>query len=124
MKYISFIYTFIVLLKKILKNVNNKMRFNLIIYLKIYMQNFTTKLAWENRVTPYNNFETIECIKTSNKFRVHKQYNPVITKKTKITWYRMFTMLMLLESTSSLSLIFLSFFSNKVSINWPKFLNG
>lgn len=59
------------------------MRFNLIIYLKIYMQNFTTKLAWENRVTPYNNFETIECIKTSNKFRVHKQYNPVVTKKTK-----------------------------------------
>lgn len=47
------------------------------------MQNFTTKLAWENRVTPYNNFETIECIKTSNKFRVHKQYNPVVTKKTK-----------------------------------------
>lgn len=51
------------------------------------MENFTTKLAWENRVSPYNNFEMkeirIECIKTSNKFRVHKQYNPVVTKKTK-----------------------------------------
>lgn len=44
------------------------MRFNLInIYLKIYMQNFTTKLARENRVSPYNNFETKEI-----KYRMYK----------------------------------------------------
>lgn len=44
------------------------MRFNLInIYLKIYMQNFTTKLAWENGVSPYNNFETKEI-----KYRMYK----------------------------------------------------
>lgn len=44
------------------------MRFNLLnIYLKIYMQNFTTKLAWENRVSPYNNFETKEI-----KYRMYK----------------------------------------------------
>lgn len=66
---IHFFYLYIYSsLKKILKNVNNKMRFNLInIYLKIYMQNFTTKLAWENRISPYNNFETKEI-----KYRMYK----------------------------------------------------
>lgn len=44
------------------------MRFNLIIYLKIYMQNFTTKLAWENRVTPYKNSEREEI-----KYRMYKK---------------------------------------------------
>lgn len=31
------------------------------------MQNFTTKLAWENGVSPYNNFETKEI-----KYRMYK----------------------------------------------------